>query len=176
MKSLLMETKKSEMIKPIYISRLLIIFLFLPIPLINAQSLIQEPKADFIFFEDCTLIETLETIIQDKNECENGSKYYWYIHFYSSKKILVKEGRLSIFMRGKLGSQQKKIFATSINHKIVFVVMDPDDASISKTNFSFDLSKYIDEFYIIFEDLSEWLVLRDDSKYRLADSRIRKCN
>ncbi|WP_062062986.1 hypothetical protein [Aquimarina longa] len=132
-------------------------------------------NSELVFFNDLGLVKLLENIIIDKNSCKNIKKSIdWYIDFKESESIVVSEGRIANLIE-LIDPKKRKIYTTTINNKVVFLLMANKKGLLSKTGLSIDLSSFSDKSTLSFEDFSSWLIKSQNGSYKIADSQIWKC-
>ena len=132
-------------------------------------------SSELVFFNDLELIKLLENIIVDKNSCKKTKKSInWYIDFKESESIVISEGRIANVIE-LIDPKKRKNYVTTINNKVVFILMDNEKGLLSKTGLPVDLSSFAGKSTLSFEDFSSWLIKSQNGSYKIADSQIWKC-
>ncbi|WP_196889611.1 hypothetical protein [Aureivirga sp. CE67] len=146
-----------------------IIFLML-----NSLLFGQIDKSELITFDNNQFISLIQSIIKENTNCISNSKIHnWYIEEREDGSIIVSINRIANLLQS---NPEKYIYTTIINKKIVFYITQNENINISKTHFFVDLCSYQNVEYVLFEDFSSWLIMKDqNNNFVIKNKRLFKC-
>ena len=131
-------------------------------------------KSELVTFNNDNFIKSIQKLIKPWNNCVSESiSHNWYIESQKNGSFIVSVNRIGNLLQSL---EKKNIYTTLINSQIVFFITQNDNNDILKTNYFIDLNKYIDYEYVLFEDFSSWLLIKDkNNNFVIKDERIFKC-
>jgi hypothetical protein len=117
-------------------------------------------QRELVIIKDLKLVKFLEGIIIEENEC-NKPNLVW--HLQEKNKVYL----LSLLINGTLSNESVK-FITLINNNVVYLGKSSLDLKISKAKVKFE----VNEDYIVFQDYSYWIFIKENNEYVLKKEII----
>ena len=131
-------------------------------------------KSELVTFNDENFIKSIQKLIKSRNNCVSESiSHNWYIESQKNGSFIVSINRIGNLLQSL---EKKNIYTTLINNQIVFYITQNDNNDILETSYFIDLSKYVDYEYVLFEDFSSWLIVKDNNNFVIKEKNLFKCN
>ncbi len=126
-------------------------------------------ESELIFFKDNKLIKSLENIIDETNSCKNND---WYIDFKNANQIVISQDRIANLMVLYEDNPNKKIYVTTINNFVVFVITN-NQSIFDKSRYSINLKDFTNNTVLDFKHFSYWAM---NKNYEILSKKIIDCN
>ncbi len=117
-------------------------------------------EREIVIIKDSKLVKFLEEIIIEENEC-NKPNLVW--HLQEKNKVY----SLSLLINGTLSNERVK-YITLINDNVVYLGKSSLDLKISEVKVKFE----VNEDYIVFQDYSYWIFIKENNEYVLKKEII----
>lgn len=130
---------------------------------IDYNHIKQNVDVELVLIKSGKFKETLESIVKDSNYCKEKN-LVWYLD--------EKEGvmSLSLLIENSI-SKDKLSYIAVINNYVVYLSKIDDDKELIKTSLKFN---YIDHEYIIFQDFSYWILVKEGNEY-IVKREVKNC-
>lgn len=143
--------------------------------MVSFLSFGQTDKSELITFKNKNFIKSIENILSTKKNCaESSNNHNWYIEKKENGSFIVAIGRIGNLLQNL---EEKELYTTVIGNKVMFYITQKEDNLASRTGYFIDLNKYVNLEYVLFEDFSSWLIMKDEKKdYVIKGEKLFKCN
>jgi hypothetical protein len=153
-----------------------ILFILILLLSISHNSYGQTKKIPLVSFKNESISKVMNEILTTKSNCKINRKIHkWYIEQKTEDSFIISISRVGNLLQSLF--DEKKLYVTLLKGNVIFIKANENNNLLEKTSFNVDVSKYINDDFVMFEDFSSWLIKKDgkSKEFQIFKRNIFKC-
>lgn len=134
----------------------------------NRNIVNEEFLSELIVFENKKLINLIESLNLN-NQCLSEGEV-WYLEYYDNFIILSKT-----YLQNLIFKEYNRMYATIIQGKLFFLLINEFDSTMKKTSFYLDISRYKNLNYTFGDESIFWYIAEENCEYKIITSKTKEC-